>query len=147
MERISAGRNEKMDAECLMSFITHLDTLILTNHGMDQEFYRELCELKQESRQLCELLDKKCDSRYELGMSKLSAYYYDEYLRILGCFFKTTQGRAQEDSESYEKMLVATRDLKELISRKKRKFQDFNEGVKSDLEFFLRQIEKDLPTA
>lgn len=145
MNQLSISKDFEMDAEYLMKFVNQLDTIILTHHGMKQEFYNDLCALKQESSDLCKMLSKKGATPYDLCLSKMNAYYYDEYIKILECFLNTPG--AEADEESFGKVKKATENMKDMISTKKKRYQDFNDTLKNDLDFFLQQMEIDLPLA
>lgn len=135
----------KTDTENLMSFRNQLDTVLLTHHGMGQDIYKALVSLKEESKKLYDLLSANDYTNYDMSLAKLNVFYYEEYIKLLRGYFDGVE-KDSSVKENLPKIMEVTEKMKEMIVAKQEKFMHCSNNLKDDLDFFLKQINRDLPT-
>ncbi len=132
----------KTDTENLMNFRNQLDTILLTHHSMGQDIYKALVSLKEESKKLYDLISANDYTNFDMSLAKLNVFYYEEYIKLLRGYFDSVE-KDTAANENLPKIMEVTEKMKAMIVAKQEKFQHCSSSLKEDLDFFLKQIDRD----
>lgn len=128
----------------ITKFVNDVATIIYTHNGMDYELYKAMNGLKQSGDELRKMLAKELgEEKSSPVLSKMSAYYYPETLKILRTFFDYFE-EMKSNAEKRQKILDTCASVEKLLKEKRQECLDSLHPIDFELSFMNQQLENDL---